>query len=195
MKGITAITAACLVTAGITAYSTGHDADAHIGPVVAPRTPVERVHVPFVSVTPHTQETASEGHIEASELTCLALNIYHEARGEDFHGQVAVGLVTRNRVLSSKFPNTYCAVVYEDRSGPALGGCQFSWYCDGKSDKPRNKQAWMLAQEIAYEVANGFVTDTTNGADHYYAPAKANPSWQSMMNYTISIGGHKFFKS
>ena len=70
----------------------------------------------------------------ADELKCLALNIYFEARGEPESGQLAVGHVVM-------FPGTVCGVIQQ---GGALRRhrCQFSWWCDGRSDKPGNKRLW-----------------------------------------------------
>jgi len=47
------------------------------------------------------------------EMMCLAENIYFEARAEGIEGKAAVANVTRNRVVSAKFPNSYCGVVYQ----------------------------------------------------------------------------------
>ena len=41
------------------------------------------------------------------EMICLAENIYFEARAESIEGKAAVANVTRNRVESDRFPNTY----------------------------------------------------------------------------------------
>ena len=41
----------------------------------------------------------------------MALNIYHEARGEDTLGQYLVADVTLNRVADKRWPNTICKVV------------------------------------------------------------------------------------
>ena len=49
--------------------------------------------------------------MDFDELECLALNIYHEARGEDINGQVAVSQVVMNRVDSNYFPSTVCDVI------------------------------------------------------------------------------------
>ncbi len=87
------------------------------------------------------------------EVQCLAENIYFEARAESFSGKAAVGNVTRNRVLDSRWPNTYCSVVtqgplreswktkqHKDLADservyyPRKHRCQFSWYCDGNKD-------------------------------------------------------------
>jgi spore germination cell wall hydrolase CwlJ-like protein len=47
------------------------------------------------------------------EVYCLAINVYHEARGEDYLAQLAVADVTMNRVESEKFSNSVCEVITE----------------------------------------------------------------------------------
>ena len=88
-----------------------------------------------------------------AEVTCLAENIYFEARAESYSGKAAVGNVTRNRVEDSRWPATYCAVIQQgpvreswktrqhkdladkDRVYyPIKHRCKFSWYCDGEKD-------------------------------------------------------------
>lgn len=88
-----------------------------------------------------------------NEVVCLAENIYFEARAESYSGKAAVGNVTRNRVLDSRWPATYCEVVQQgpvreswktkqhkdladaDRVYyPIKHRCKFSWYCDGNRD-------------------------------------------------------------
>ena len=80
---------------------------------------------------------------ENEDRYCLAQNIYFEAGNQPFAGKLAVAHVTLNRVFDLQFPNDICGVVYESRSYykswtgemiPSRGMCQFSWYCDGKSD-------------------------------------------------------------
>lgn len=55
----------------------------------------------------------SEVTFEANDRYLLANLIYCEAGGEPYEGQVAVGSVVMNRVLSSKFPNTIAGVIYQ----------------------------------------------------------------------------------
>ena len=45
------------------------------------------------------------------EATCLAENVYHEARNQPLGGQMAVISVTINRVNDDRFPNSICEVV------------------------------------------------------------------------------------
>ena len=80
-------------------------------------------------------------------ITCLALNIYFESRNQPIEGQVAVSQVVLERVKSDKYPSTVCEVVFQGPTYswsvnyPIRDRCQFSWYCDGLSDKPKDKTA------------------------------------------------------
>ena len=47
----------------------------------------------------------------SAAVMCLALNLYHEARGESLAGNLAVGFVTMNRVADPRYPDTVCGVV------------------------------------------------------------------------------------
>lgn len=124
-------------------------------------------------------------------LMCLALNVYHEARGDSDVGQYAVAHVVMNRVAHEKWPNDVCSVVKQGyRKGRT--NCQFSWYCDGKSDKPYEPEPWAKAILIASEVLSGEATDTTKGATHYHAHY-VNPWWASYLTRTKRIGVHVFY--
>src|SRR6056300_1135274 len=51
--------------------------------------------------------------LSASELHCMAQNIYFEASNQSKTGMIAVAQVTMNRVRDSRFPSTVCEVVFE----------------------------------------------------------------------------------
>ena len=88
-------------------------------------------------------------------LICLALNVYHEARGEAFEGKQAVASVTLNRARDRRFPNTVCDVVKQSsRRKGRRRACQFSWYCDGRNDRPSGK-AWGEALHVAHDAITG----------------------------------------
>ena len=55
-------------------------------------------------------------NIPDNSATCLALNMYHEARGQGIAGELAVSAVVLNRVNDKRFPNTICEVV---KQGPS----------------------------------------------------------------------------
>lgn len=136
-------------------------------------------------------EAAEGPAYSKQDVRCLALNIYHEARSETESGQVAVALVTLNRVASKAFPGSICAVVKQ--GGVKRNRCQFSWWCDGRSDEPTNEKAWQRAMRIARRVIEASVPDPTHGALYYHA-SYCKPSWSSAFKRTARIGQHLFYR-
>jgi spore germination cell wall hydrolase CwlJ-like protein len=117
------------------------------------------------------------------------LNIYHEARGENIKGQVAIAAVTMNRVKDESFPNTVCAVVKQSSAQT----CQFSWWCDGRADVPRDVSAWGQAKYLAWLVLVGLTKDPTNGALFFHTK-QTKPGWSTKHEKTARIGQHLFYK-
>ncbi|NVJ93548.1 MAG: cell wall hydrolase [Methylocystaceae bacterium] len=131
--------------------------------------------------------------VDTDETRCLALNIYWEARSESLDGQLAVAGVTMNRVADKKFPDTICGVVQQSKSTQQLHRCQFSWWCDGKKDDPRELQAWRNAQQLARLYLAGIYQDPTHNAKWYHADY-VTPFWAERMEKTASIGHHIFYR-
>ena len=149
-----------------------------------------------------------------SELTCLAKNIYFEARAESVQGKMAVANVTKNRVESGDFPDTYCEVVKQgvkrkhwkkDVMVPVKHQCQFSWYCDGEKDTvwiqymngtqiESNKTAWHDSVNVALAIMSGHIRDNTGGAEYYYAHNIVYPGWALSFTKTKVIGNHTFMR-
>jgi len=133
------------------------------------------------------------GHEIAQEISCLAQNIYFEARSEPHQGKLAVAHVVLNRVASERFPGSVCEVVQQ--GGEArLNRCQFSWWCDGKSDKPGNFRAWRESLIMASEIYWGLVEDPTEGAMWYHADY-VSPGWSNDLLRGPKIGRHIFYAS
>lgn len=124
------------------------------------------------------------------EQHCLALSLYWEARGEGRRGMVAVGWTVLNRVDSSLFPGTPCAVVLQ---GGERGPCQFSWWCDGKSDQPRDRHGWQLALRVAAELLSHPPRDPTGGSLFYHSTSIPSP-WKRHRIRTARIGRHVFYR-
>lgn len=120
-------------------------------------------------------------------LGCLALNIYHEARGEDRRSQEAVAFVTLNRAEDDAFPDRICEVVTDGSSR----GCQFSWWCDGRSDQPKEAGAFLRALGTAAAVMGGDAEDPTDGA-LYFLRHDLKPGWTRGLRETVRLGGHRF---
>ena len=133
-------------------------------------------------------------------LMCLALNTYHEAKNQSMIGQVATAQVVMNRVADSRYPNTVCEVVkqgpkYKGSDVPVRHKCQFSWFCDGKSDEPKkDSKEWFKAQDYARIVLSGRIAlDVTEGATHYHA-TYVRPSWAKTKTRTTRIEKHIFYR-
>jgi N-acetylmuramoyl-L-alanine amidase len=151
--------------------------------------------------------------VNQPELYCLAMNIYHEARAELHVGMYAVADVTINRVYDTRYPNTICDVVkdakmkesWKTKQYPELDDsqrvyipirnmCQFSWYCDGRSDAVQDNDSWRMAQEVAYRiVTEKKYRGITEGATHYHA-TYVSPSWRTSLDLVGRIGTHIFYR-
>lgn len=124
-------------------------------------------------------------------LVCMALTLYWEGRGETRTGQKAVGHVVLNRARAAGYPDDICAVVTQN--GPAAP-CQFSWFCDGRSDLPTDRAAWARAVEIAKDVMRNPYDDPTHGA-LYFHRKDLRPSWaRAKAGPPKTLGGHVFFR-
>ena len=129
----------------------------------------------------------------AESILCIALNVYFEARSEELPGKVAVGSVVMNRVESPIFPDTACDVVYQAEylgEWPKRHRCQFSWFCDGLADIPRETKEWAEAVTVATWIYGIGLPDITEGALWYHSN-DVSPKWATT-DYT-QIGSHKFY--
>jgi spore germination cell wall hydrolase CwlJ-like protein len=145
------------------------------------------------NLTAHEQTTVStnETNFVEEEIRCLALNIYFEARSEPEQGQRAVGHVVMNRVANEHYPDTACDVIKQGGE-ERLNRCQFSWWCDGRSDKPVNEVAWETSLRLADEIYFGESTDPTDGALWYHADY-VDPYWNDSLRLVKKIGQHSFY--
>lgn len=131
-----------------------------------------------------------------AERDCLAQAIYHEARGESEVGQLAVANVIVNRARSSKFPSTLCGVIYQN-ADKGYHRCQFTFACDGRTDAPGERRAWVrsadLAETVYAEFALGQQVGAIPGSALYYHTTNVNPSWSNTYKSVAQIGSHIFY--
>ncbi len=123
-------------------------------------------------------------------LTCLARTLYWEARGETRAAMEAVANVVMNRLRSSTFPNTVCKVV---KQGNEAGLCQFSWWCDGRSDHAWEDAPYAIDKEIARRALNQRLPDRTGGALYFHQRAMT-PSWAAKYIKTATVNDFVFYK-
>lgn len=133
-------------------------------------------------VIPDIQGATEE---DRNEMLCLALNIYHEARGEQERAQWAVGFVTLNRVKRAIWGQSVCAVVWAKS--------QFSWTVRSVGAMvPREVNAWKEAQRKAYMLFSGQkADDPTRGGTHFYQ-ARIRAPWTRNLVDKMRIGAHMF---
>jgi len=135
----------------------------------------------------------------SAAVLCMAMNIYHEARGEPLAGQIGVAHSVLNRVADLRYPSTVCGVVKQakyhgwDMDTPIRNQCQYSWFCDGKSDHPQDGKAMLEATILAQYVLHGDSIDIIEGATHYHADY-VHPYWADHMEITVKLGSHIYYR-
>ena len=113
------------------------------------------------------------------EIRCMELNLHYEARGEGFQGLLAVANVTKNRVKSKLFPNTYCGVVSQPR--------QFSWYPFRKDIPVADHIRKLAMQFVLHTKVHG---DNTGGALFFHR-SDLDPFDRRVV---AKIGNHIFYR-
>lgn len=106
----------------------------------------------------------------------LATLIYCEAGGESYEGQLAVGAVVINRVLSSVYPDTVVGVIYQNKQfSPVASGRLALALAEGK------------ATASCYKAADAAMSGVTNVGNCVYfrTPVEGLTG--------IRIGGHIFY--
>lgn len=118
----------------------------------------------------------SEVKFAEGDRYLLANLIYCEAGGEPYAGQLAVGSVVMNRVLSSKFPDSIVGVIYQRR--------QFSPVASGRLDLAL---ASNKATAACYKAADEAMSGVTNVGNcvFFRTPIEGLTGTQ--------IGGHIFY--
>ena len=118
----------------------------------------------------------SEVTFEENDRYLLAVLIYCEAGGEPYEGQVAVGAVVINRVLSSVYPNTVSGVIYQKSQFSPVGSGRLAYYMSiGKTT------------QSCYNAADAAMSGVTNVGNclHFRTPIPGLSG--------IQIGNHIFY--
>lgn len=130
-----------------------------------------------------------------SDLQCMARNMYFEAGGEGELGMRAVGHVVMNRIQKKGvYPDNVCDVIQAKAfvKSKQKWYCQFSWYCDGKSDVPSNAALYARARTIAISVLEGSSKNPVGKSTSFHNPT-VRPSFSRTMKFVVRIGNHFFY--
>ena len=118
---------------------------------------------------------------------CIAVAVFHEARGESAEGQLAVARVIMNRAASGLYPADWCSVVKQP--------WQFSFVRSGLFPyTDENSSAWHRAVGITQLATSGAVPTLTTDVLWYHANYVA-PSWGRRLNRAATIGAHIFYRA
>jgi spore germination cell wall hydrolase CwlJ-like protein len=125
------------------------------------------------------QTVRQEGAAKRDQILCLALAMYHEARGETEAERLAVAQVIYNRAVHTD--ETICGTVWAD------SGSQFQWVRPYETVVPRERSAWEAIQASAVRFARHRPVDSTHGATNFYNPALCSPPWANEGRVTTSL--------
>ena len=133
--------------------------------------------IPFM--TPPTDK------VGLSEVQCLAVAAYFEARDQGLYGQVAVASVILQRTtVPGRWGNTVCDVVT---------GVQFSFMTsDTTFPEITEMNAWASAVAVADNMITAGPIPDLPFADHYHA-TYVKPYWRKHMTKVAQIGTHIFY--
>ena len=121
------------------------------------------------------------------ESNCIAVAVYHEARGESLEGQLAVARVIMNRASSGRYPATWCGVVKQP--------WQFSFVHNGYMPPvDEGSQAWRNALGVTRLAINDAVESVPTDCLWYHANY-VSPSWGRRLTRVSQIGAHIFYRS
>jgi hypothetical protein len=155
----------------------------------------------------HTAFAGEAPAMEASptEHVCLALAIYHEARGEPLEGRIAVAMTVLNRVASRAYPDTICGVVFQNMR--LRNACQFTFACNGRSLTPKNARAFARSAALARIVLERAVAPDAFAGDYFLATMRryahvthyhrvdVKPAWSARLVAVRRVGDHLFLAS
>jgi len=146
-------------------------------------------------VVPAPSEASSLGELVANmdkdaqlteQMRCLAGAVYFEARGEPLQGQLAVAEVIINRASDSRWPASYCGVVYQ-RS-------QFSFVRGGQMPRINtSKSTWHRAKAVAQIAHDNLWQSEANEAVYFHANY-VRPKWSRKKTRVARIDTHVFYR-
>lgn len=131
----------------------------------------------------------SAGAPLTDEANCIAVAVYHEARGESLEGQLAVAKVIMNRAASGQYPTSWCGVVKQP--------WQFSFVNPRSGYMPsvdETSAAWRKALGVTRLAVANAVQSVPSDCLWYHADYVA-PSWGRRLTRVDKIGAHIFYRS
>ena len=122
----------------------------------------------------------------SEQMQCLAGAVYFESRGEPLAGQLAVAQVVINRAEDSRWPASYCGVVYQR--------AQFSFVRNGQMPSINTSSAaWDRARAVAQIAHEGLWESQAPDAVYFHANY-VSPRWSRAKTRLAQIDTHIFYR-
>ncbi len=124
-----------------------------------------------------------------SSVECLAVNLYHESRGQSDTANIMVISTVLNRVEDRRYPDDICEVVFQNK--------QYAWTSDGKSDEIKDLYQYRRLYRLSEQALmhKDFVQNLSQSVTHYHSTT-VNPYWvdSTRMEYVSTVDDHKFYR-
>jgi N-acetylmuramoyl-L-alanine amidase len=129
-----------------------------------------------------------------SEIDCLTVAVYKEARGESFKGKIAVAEVIRNRKNHrTLFPKTFCGVIKQRGQFPWYTGPRSLQINPGQLKQHQDKRSYAESNKAVAEALNG--SNVTHGSLYFvHRRVVKKQRWLKKMKFQVRIGQHLYFK-
>ena len=124
-----------------------------------------------------------------STLECLAVNAYHEARGESDIANLMIMAVVEQRVRDTRHrATTICEAVFHPKA--------FSWVSDGRSDRIRDKGQYLRLYKLSekFLINKEFFINVAEGADHYHVVGHKTGWNYRVLTYIGQVDRHVFYR-
>lgn len=122
--------------------------------------------------------------VQSDDFKCMSLNVYYEARGEPYDGQVAVASVVNERTRNNEhWQGSHCKVIYEKG--------QFSWTVQRKPAPRLDSLEWGTAQLAAFQVLRKGTPPAFRGLVFFHA---RKVRWSPRNGeFEMAVGNHVFY--
>jgi spore germination cell wall hydrolase CwlJ-like protein len=135
--------------------------------------------------TPVITPVQQESDDQRRQTLCMALSLYHEARGQSFDSQRAVADVILNRIRENG--GSICETIWQH--------AQFSWTrFPAYKIIPRDMASWLAVQWHALTLISDPGPDLTDGATMFYNFKMCHPRWASIGKVTARFGDQIFIR-
>jgi spore germination cell wall hydrolase CwlJ-like protein len=133
-------------------------------------------------ITPTSTKEKQSKIEQSKQIQCLALNMYHEARGSTQDDMIAVSNVVLNRAKHTS--TTPCNVIFKPK--------QFSW--TSNNYKVDDKDSWSKVYTLATSMYKGMLPDNTNGSLYYvHKRVYKKQSWMKTAKKNVIHNKHIYF--